>query len=393
MEGTKEQLERSLAKLLDSMAKDGRKENTAAVNAWIDFSRANGVNIKTLLKNMYCFRIFSRFMQPNLLYLKATRDQLASAMAKVEGSDYSPKTKRNIKITVKAFYKHFIGEDYYYPKQVAWIKAATNGNKKMLPEDILSEKEIRKMIESAGNVRDKAIIAVLYDSGIRVGELLSLRKKDVDLSGEPNHITVNGKTGMRRIPILFSPPYLARYLELVKQKKSDDFLWTAIGTWTGHNKLVDGSAIRKLLRLTGAKAGIDKRIYPHLFRHSRATNYANKLTEQQLKGLFGWTGDSKMVSTYVHISGRDIDDAVMQAYGKQTKEVTAPELVEKICPKCREINGIDFVHCSRCGGALDISTVMKEKELQSKADEIAGRSYRNKKEKEGAVQKIKEVQK
>lgn len=390
MEGTKEQLEKSLAKLVDGIEAKMPKKNASAINAWIDFLRANGVNVKTILKDVYCLRIFSNYLQPNLLYSKATKDQIASAIAKVESSDYSPKTKRNIKITVKAFYKHYLGEDYFYPKQVAWIKAATNGNKKMLPEDILSEDEILKMIEAAGNVRDKAIIAVLYDSGIRVGELLSLRKKDIALNDEPAHIIVNGKTGMRRIPILFSPAYLSRYLELVKKKKPDDYLWTAIGTWTEHNKLVDGSAIRKLLKLVAKKAGIEKRIYPHLFRHSRATNYANKLTEQQLKGLFGWTGDSKMVSTYVHMSGRDIDDAVMQAYGKKPKEVTAPKLVEKICPRCREPNGIDFVHCSRCGSALDIATVMKEKELEDKAAELTTRSFMSQKEKKDVVKRIKE---
>ena len=390
MEGTKEQLERSLARLIADIEAKGQKKNAGAINAWIDFLRANGVNVKTIIKDMYCLRIFSNCLQPNLLYSKATKDQIASAIAKVESSDYSPKTKRNIKVTVKAFYKHYLGEDYFYPKQVAWIKAATNGNKKMLPEDILSEDEILKMIEAAGNVRDKAIIAVLYDSGIRVGELLSLRKKDVALNDEPAHIIVNGKTGMRRVPILFSPAYLSRYLELVKKKKPDDYLWTAIGTWAGHNKLVDGSAIRKLLRLAAKKAGIEKRIYPHLFRHSRATNYANKLTEQQLKGLFGWTGDSKMVSTYVHMSGRDIDDAILQAYCKKPKEVMVPKLVEKVCPRCREVNGIDFVHCSRCGGALDIATAIKEKELESKAEELAARSYEKRKERADTVKKVRE---
>lgn len=107
---------------------------------------------------------------------------------------------------------------------------------------------------------------------------------------------------MRKIPVLFSAPYLSNYLELMKDKKQDSYLWTAIGTWTEHDKLVDGSAIRKLLRVIGAKAGLEKRIYPHLFRHSRATYYANRITEQQLKVFFGWTGDSKMVSTYVHIN-------------------------------------------------------------------------------------------
>jgi site-specific recombinase XerD len=353
MEGDKEQLEKSLVNLLNKIEKISGEKNSKNVRAWVDFLRACGANIKTILKNMYCISVFAKYMPSSAQYSKATKEEIASAIAKVEGSDYSSRTKQNVKITVKAFYKHFLGEDYYYPKQVAWIKATAKSNKKMLPEDILDEDEVLSMIEAADNARDKAIIALLYDSGIRVGELLSLRKKDVDLNNEIAHVIVNGKTGMRKVPILFSAPYLSNYLEIVRDKELNEHLWTAIGTWKEHNKLVEPAAIRKLLQIAGKRAGIRKRIYPHLFRHSRATYYANKLTEQQLKAFFGWTGDSKMVSTYVHMSGRDIDDAVLQAYGKKPREALAPKLTEKVCPRCRFANGIDFLHCKRCGAPLD----------------------------------------
>jgi len=360
VEDAKEQLERGIALLAGKIKSGMPKANARAIDEWISFRRANGAAPRTISKDLYCFSVFVKYMPKKILFSKANREQLASAIAKLEQSDYSPKTKSNVKITVKAFYKHCLGEDMYYPKQVAWIKSAERSNKKMLPEDILSEEEILKMIEAAGNIRDKAIIALLYDSGIRIGELLGIRKKDVDLNSEVAHIVVNGKTGMRKVPILFSAPYVSNYLELVKDKKQEDYLWTGLGTWSKSNRLVDGAAIRKMLKAAAKKAGIEKRIYPHLFRHSRATYYANRLTEQQLKAFFGWTGDSKMVSTYVHMSGRDIDDAVLQAYGKKPKEMAAPMLVEKICPRCRYANGIDFLHCQRCGAPLDVSLAMRE---------------------------------
>ena len=353
-------LDRDVAALLEKIkSRKMPQGNWRAINSWVDFLRANGSHQKTIVKNLYCFICFLDTFPPKISLSKATKEEIGSAMAKIENSDYASTTKRNIKVIVKSFYKHYLGDDLYYPKQIAWVKSSNNRNKKMLPEDILSEEEILKMIGSASNIRDKAIIALLYDSGIRVGELLSLRKKDVDMDSEPAHVIVDGKTGMRKIPIWFSVPYLTNYLELVKEKKQDSYLWTGVGTWSASITQVDGSAIRKVLRLAAAKAGIEKRIYPHLFRHSRATYYANKLTEQQLKAFFGWTGDSRMVSTYVHMSGRDIDDAVMQAYGKKAKETTAPKLTEKVCPRCRYPNGIDFLHCRRCGAPLNESQAMK----------------------------------
>ena len=370
MADVKVKLEKSILLLLDKInSRKMPEQNKKAIGAWINFLRARGLHQRTIIKNLYCMSCFLEDVQPKVQLKTATREDIEAAMAKLEGSDYSTKTKSNIKVVVKSFYKHYLGEDSFYPKQIAWVKSAGAKNKKMLPEDILTEEEILKMIEAAGNLRDKAIIALLYDSGIRVGELLSLKKKSAELNSEPGHIVVDGKTGMRKIPILFSAPYLSNYLELVKGKKPDEYLWTGIGSWTSTNRLVDGAAIRKLLRNAAKKAGIEKRIYPHLFRHSRATYYANRLTEQQLKALFGWTGDSRMVSTYVHMSGRDIDDAVMQTYGKRPKEMAAPVLTERICPRCRYANGIDFLHCKRCGAALETGTLMKEEQVANSLKE------------------------
>ena len=365
VEDEKKRLQRKIDDLLGRIKERKMpKENIHAMNLWINFMKAKGSNPKTILKNLYCMSGFMDSLPAKTDLAKATKEEIESAMAKIESSDYADTTKSNIKVITKAFYKHYLGEDLYYPKQIAWVKTSKS-RKKILPDDILNEEEVLKMIEASGNMRDKAIIAVLYDSGIRVGELLSLKIKSVDLTGEPAHIIVDGKTGMRKIPILFSAPYLSNYLELVKGKKHDEYLWTGIGTWTASNRLVDGSAIRKLLRIVAKKAGIQKRMYPHLFRHSRATYYANRLTEQQLKALFGWTGDSTMVSTYVHMSGRDIDDAVMQTYGKRPRELSVPKLVEKVCPRCRYANGIDFLHCKRCGAALDMSMTMKGEQVNN----------------------------
>jgi ribosomal protein L40E len=118
-----------------------------------------------------------------------------------------------------------------------------------------------------------------------------------------------------------------------------------------------------MIKRTAKAAKLRKRVYAHLFRHSRASYYANKLTEQQLKAFFGWTGDSRMAGTYVHLSGRDIDNAVMQANDVEVKtERTAPMLKVKTCQKCRFDNGIDSTYCARCGATLEIYTAVKKNE-------------------------------
>ena len=85
-----------------------------------------------------------------------------------------------------------------------------------------------------------------------------------------------------------------------------------------------------------------------------------KLTEQQLKAFFGWTGDSRMASTYVHLSGGDIDNAVLQANGvKLSQEEIAPKLTVKTCNRCQFQNSVDSKYCNRCGLPLDERIMME----------------------------------
>ncbi|MCW6159507.1 MAG: tyrosine-type recombinase/integrase [Candidatus Micrarchaeales archaeon] len=343
--------------------------NKKLAQKYIEYMQAKGLSERTINKNLYCLAVYLKAIGKTGA-LKAPREQIEKAMAHIEATKYSASTKQHIKVAVKSLYKHFLGEDLYYPKQVAWIKTGLGRAKKILPEDILSEDEVLKLINTSQNARNRAIIALMFDSGIRVGELLNMRMKDIDLADDPTHIIVNGKTGMRRIPIFFSVPYLANYVNSVKDRKPSDPMWSGIGSWTDKDKVVDYAGIRIMLKRAGKKAGIDKRIYPHLFRHSRASYYANKMTEQQLKSLFGWAGDSRMASTYVHLSGRDIDSAAMQANGLKPKEIDSkPKLSAVECKRCRNKNEPNAAYCASCGAPLEIQNAMRIKEETEKTKE------------------------
>jgi integrase len=241
-------------------------------------------------------------------------------------------------------------------------KIKDEGNRK-LPEEMLSEEEIARLIDACRNQRDKTLIALLWDTGMRVGELLALRIKDVSLEKEGiSHIMIpQVKSGMRRCPITLSVPYLVSYLEnMRKNAKPEEPLFVVLHNGIASNTQIDYPHIRKLLGDLKVRANLTKRLYPHLFRHSRATFYANRLTEQQAKVYFGWTRDSSMMAKYVHLSGRDIDDAVMKVNGIESKEVEMPRPQIKKCPKCHEINELTAHNCKNCGSLLDIIEQMKE---------------------------------
>ncbi len=331
------------------------KQNAKYIEAHIEFLKAKQSNVRTLIKHLYHLRRFFRVLKtPKKDFKRITRADMQAAMAEMEGTEYSSETKRNIKVVVKYFWKHLKGDDEFYPVEVRWIDTSGDRKNKKMPEDLLTEEEVRRMIESATTLRNKAIIAILYDTGCRIGELLNMRKKDVNLITMPAHVLLDGKTGQRQVPVIFSAPYVAQYLNFIKEKKPNEPMWTSYNNGRDTDRKTDYRGISKMLKMVAKKAKIEKRVHPHLFRHSRATAYANKLTEQQLKNMFGWTNSSTMAATYVHLSGRDIDSAVMQANGlKPREEAAEPKLRAKVCERCQFPNTMDSRYCNRCALPLD----------------------------------------
>jgi integrase len=192
---------------------------------------------------------------------------------------------------------------------IKWLKPKINtteyrlklSKKRKLPEEILSIDEIRKIILSAKSVRDRTLISLLYDSGCRPSELLNLYLRDIIFDDDGLIVFFNGKTGSRRVRIittLDSDKFLKEYLEF----NNLDLIFGRLSI-ERLNQIVKGYA---------QKIGIHKRVYSYIFRHSRATHLAKLLTEQQLKIYLGWSMSSKMVSVYVHLSGRDMDQRVME---------------------------------------------------------------------------------
>lgn len=298
-----------------------------------------------------------------------TRSDVAHLIRRLGEKDYSEWTKRDYKVILKVFYRWLRKTDHY-PEEVSWLKTSFK-NRNLLPEEVLTEDEIKKMVEKASNLRDKALILVLYESGCRIGEILSLRIRNVQFDGYGAVLIVSGKTGDRRVRIIASAPKLSSWLENHPLGKDPNApLWVNLST-RNRNQNLSYAATKVMLKKVAQKAEIKKRIYPHLFRHSRATFLANFLTEAQLKQFLGWVQDSKMASTYVHLSGRDVDNALLAIQGinvETTKKKTQIKTIE--CRRCQKTNSVDSKFCMRCGSPLSMETALKFDEVRKKADKL-----------------------
>lgn len=301
---------------------------------------------------------------------KATTEDILRVVQIIEKNDFTYWTKYTYKRALKRFYK-WLGKKEDYPKEVKWIKCnGANGNHK-LPEELLTEEDIKKMISCANNLRDKALISMLYESGCRIGELGSLKIKHVSFDKYGTVLIIDGKTGMRRVRLITSTPYVVSWLEIHPLRdNSESPLWVCIGQ-RNRNQAFDYRGFMEIIKKLAKKAGITKRVYPHVFRHSRATYLSKHLTEAQMKQYFGWMQSSKMASVYVHLSGRDVDDALLKLYGIKDEEKKDESVLNpKKCLRCETINPATGRFCNKCGLPLDVKTAVELEEKKEDVNEL-----------------------
>ena len=282
-------------------------------------------------------------------------------IGRLERSDKSNWTKHDYKIAVKKFYAWLNGGKE--TDLTEWIKTTISKKETRLPEELLTEDEVLKLIGAAKSPRDKALIALMWDVGARIGEIANIKIKNLTFDEYGMSVLLNGKTGPRRVRAVWSIQYIMNWLEMHPDKTNNNaMLWVS-----SENKHISYQAVRKqLIRITN-RTGIQKKITPHLFRHSRATFLARHLTEAEMNIYFGWVQGSDMSATYVHLSGRDVDKSILKAHGITVEEDTKKPRVQQ-CPRCKAVNGPEALFCFKCGAALDLKTAMS---IESEKSELS----------------------
>jgi integrase/recombinase XerD len=302
------------------------------------------------------------------------RTRIEKVIGRINTRRYTEHTKHDYKIIIKKYFQWLRGCDedaHEYPPEVAWIKTSFK-KKRLLPEALLTKEEFKKLVGATENLRDRAFILTHYDGGFRIGETLSLRILNVSFDKYSAVVRVDGKTGPRRVRLTISTPALASWLSIHPFKNDPNApLWVGVGT-VGRGNPLSYDGARALLRRLAKKAGLKKRVYTHLMRHTRATELANILTEAQMKEHLGWVPGSDMPSTYVHLSGRDVDGAILKAHGITVDQETKAKIAFILtkCPRCDQESSSDAQFCPKCGMVLNVKAALKIEAERDLADRI-----------------------
>jgi integrase/recombinase XerD len=224
------------------------------------------------------------------------------------------------------------------------------------------------MIGATQLPRDRAFISLLYELGARISEIGNLCIKDLTRDEYGYIIDLSGKTGHRTPRIVMADSYLTEWVNKHPMNSDPNApLW--IYTEWGKTRKMGYGALRKLVKRVKEKAGIKKRIYPHLFRHTRATHLLSKgvINEAQAKVYFGWTANSNMLADYAHLVSQDANNAILAMHGINVVE---KKNEDRHCLRCKKINPSDAKFCYYCSACLDEKTAFEEQKEKSQIDNI-----------------------
>lgn len=382
-------------KRLESAINHLRKSNISEANkrTILDFKDecfSNGLSNARVIKYIWNLQKMAEWLRKD--FEQATLEDIKSLVLRIDKSSCVEFTKNEHKMILRKLYR-WLRQSEDYPPEVSWIRRFRKDTKRVkLPEELLTEEEVQAMARASTNIRDRALVSMLYESGCRIGELFLLKVKHISHDQYGAQIVVDGKTGPRRIRIVSSVPYLLEWLNKHPDPENPEaFIWI-----TSKGKLLSYSQARQVILNLGKKAGIRKKIHPHLSRHSRATYLANHLTEAQMKEVFGWIQGSEMAAIYVHLSGRDVDNALLRVYGIDNKEGPKESTLKpKECERCGQKNASSNVFCGRCSYPLDEVKrleIMKNDMKRQNADNILDELIKDRQFRELLIKKIQGLQ-
>jgi integrase len=358
-----EDLKKELERLNKAAIPEASKSR---IMEFIDDIKVQGLSVNRQYFYAIRLRLIASMMSESFLYpsQRDIKGVLAKLMegkigtrtkGKTRNNHYSDWEIENYKSTLKKFYSWHKGEER--PDCVRWIRSNNHPNRMIKPDSLITKTEYDNIIKSLNNPRDKALIATLYDSGCRIGELLTLRNRDVEFDQYGAILAVTGKTGYRKVRIVGGSISYLREWQNSHVDRNNPEAWFFCGLETKNRGMkLEHANVYRSLRRALEKGKIDRRIYPHLFRHTRATMLASRVTEAPLEAQMGWVHGSKMTRTYVHLSVRDQDNAILKAYGIEIAENKPLETDIPInCPRCGEPNERIARFCWKCGMILDKS--------------------------------------
>ncbi|MFB6196405.1 MAG: tyrosine-type recombinase/integrase [Haloplanus sp.] len=254
---------------------------------------------------------------------------------------------------------------FYKWRGVDWaedIKIGPSPDRSVDPDTLLDDDEIEAILDAAENPRDKAAIALLADTGMRIGGIASLRIQDIDLTEQPGTVSVNENANVKgasgTVPLTWSRGYVASWLEVHPRRDDPDA--ALIHKFAGHHTAGDDDGaltyqyLSRRIKEVGERASIDpERLNTHNFRKSAISRWIREgFSEQEIKHRAFWVKDSRQFETYSGVTDDEMVAQIADRYGLDISDVETARPNLENCPQCASPIRDSARFCPGCGAPL-----------------------------------------
>lgn len=250
------------------------------------------------------------------ILVKVDSNTVRGFLAMLRDREYSKSTTARKLATLRSFYKFCMRRSYVQENPVASIR--TPKQDKRLPK-YLETDQVSKLLNTPDDttllgLRDRAILEVLYATGMRVSELVSLNFADLDLTGQIVH--VRGKGRKERITPLgpTASAAIQRYFQTRQaDPKSGSFDPEAVFV-NKHGQRLSTRSVRRKLDKYLLQCGLDPSISPHTLRHTFATHLLNSGADlRSVQELLGHQSIST-TQVYTHLTTTKLKESYDEAH-------------------------------------------------------------------------------
>ena len=232
----------------------------------------------------------------------------------IRGQPYSAASRADIRKLLRVYLRWRLGRDKAEPL-VGWLDTRDV----FKTPDFLREAEVERLYRGCKSARERYLVAVLFDAGARATEFHNIRAEDIQLpQGNQNHVRIAlkqeySKTKGRTISLYWKHS-LEAVREFLDQRTAEDMR-------SDEPVFKDTYAAGRLFLARLGRRVLGRRVHYHLFRHSSATYYADKLNRQQLCIRYGWTFSSNMPDVYIASSGVDMEELDKKFTGTEVESL------------------------------------------------------------------------
>lgn len=276
----------------------------------------------TITSYLNALNKFNDFIdEKNIKYKTITKDEIREYLKRLDEENYSKSSVSQNLSALRNFYSFLVNNNKITSNQFKLIK---NPKKEKHLPNFLQPDELQSIFDSIEletplGIRNRLIIELLYATGLRVSELVSLELKDIDFS---NHeIRVIGKGDKERIVFFgdYALKYLKMYLNrsrsiLLNGKKEDILLLNKDGN------PITARGIEVVIDKIVNEAALKHNISPHVIRHTFATDMLNNGAD--LKSVQELLGHSSLSTTqiYTHITNERLRSVYLKTFPRQKEK-------------------------------------------------------------------------